>query len=922
MALWNDNQPPVLYPDAVATPAGWADPITGELLVTVSGLSTYKGGAAELVKVGLFTGKEEFEHSQDLGLPVVYSAGEYMVVEAVFSEPVTWTGDAPQIVGTLNGNSRTFAYFQDLTDTKAHTADKVMSVLINSAGTHYQVGDVVTFAVGGGHTGSSAQGVVTSVDGSGGITGVQMVSNGAGYDVAPTAAVSTGHVVGVTVGGTGTAYVNGDTLVFTGGGGTGAAGYIVVNPFTGNVERAVVTNPGTGFTSVPTVAKHNLYGSGNTFTAVTSYGSGASLTAVLGTPANGKGTNRILFRYQIASNETATSSQITFTTPVGSSGVTTWTDVDSTEATAAAATAVTASGVTSYTVSNGGSGYTSAPVVHVAGDGTGATAVAVLDKGINTAVPVVAGAGYRTAPTVTLSGDVGNSDGAVTAVLASSGKVVDVTIGGTADTTVVNGAAVTPTGGAGSGFAATVVVVGGDITGITVTNMGSGYTSAPTLAVAGMTNRTLTAVIGKAVASYTVTAGTGFLVAPTLTVAAPTATSGSVTGVTVTRATATATLKNLQTVNSVTPVTDGSGYTAATVTFSGGGGTNAAATATVTGEVDHVNVTNPGSGYWLAPTVSFSGGGGTGAAATAIVDRGQVIGVTVTNNGIGYTSAPTVAFTPTVETPTLTFDNTQYVSGVSISGTGSDYEQGTALVFSTGVAAGSIIVDRTGNITGAVITNGGSYASAPTLTVAAPPAWSSAVTYPANSVVLYSGTRYRSKLGGNLNQTPGVATTYWLALADQTLTAIMGSSIVGNASVDGVAPTITGVSIAVDRFGDSSTQSIFATGDWFTVAFTCSKPVFVTPRQSVGNNYHGLRNPYVDITMDSGTVRCYYFSGSGSNNLRFSYQFIATDHCTANNFAVVSPITLSWHELGILDAAGNELAYTFTPPTTTALTVN
>lgn len=65
------------------------------------------------------------------------------------------------------------------------------------------------------------------------------------------------------------------------------------------------------------------------------------------------------------------------------------------------------------------------------------------------------------------------------------------------------------------------------------------------------------------------------------------------------------------------------------------------------GVVSAINVTAGGSGYTSAPTVSFTGGGGTGAAATAVIDpqTGKVISVIVTNNGSGYTSAPTVSFT-------------------------------------------------------------------------------------------------------------------------------------------------------------------------------------------------------------------------------------------------------------------------------------
>ena len=50
-----------------------------------------------------------------------------------------------------------------------------------------------------------------------------------------------------------------------------------------------------------------------------------------------------------------------------------------------------------------------------------------------------------------------------------------------------------------------------------------------------------------------------------------------------------------------------------------------------------------GTGYTSAPTVSFSGGGGTGAAATALINAGKVYGFTITNAGSGYTGNPTVA---------------------------------------------------------------------------------------------------------------------------------------------------------------------------------------------------------------------------------------------------------------------------------------
>ena len=74
---------------------------------------------------------------------------------------------------------------------------------------------------------------------------------------------------------------------------------------------------------------------------------------------------------------------------------------------------------------------------------------------------------------------------------------------------------------------------------------------------------------------------------------------------------------------SITLSNGGSGYTSnPTVSFTGGGGSGATATAARTGNVvTSVTITNPGSGYTSPPTVVFTGGGGTGAAATSIVTQ-------------------------------------------------------------------------------------------------------------------------------------------------------------------------------------------------------------------------------------------------------------------------------------------------------------
>jgi hypothetical protein len=157
------------------------------------------------------------------------------------------------------------------------------------------------------------------------------------------------------------------------------------------------------------------------------------------------------------------------------------------------------------------------------------------------------------------------------------------------------------------------------------------------------------------------------------------------------------------TVTSVAVTAGGSGYTTASVLFSGGGATTQATAEAVisSGVITKINITSPGSGYTSAPTVAISGagtgatatayiiaagsnesagtvnsitvagnggsacttvpvvisgGGGTGATGSATIAGGVVSSIVVTNPGSGYTSAPTVAFTghDCASTPTAT----------------------------------------------------------------------------------------------------------------------------------------------------------------------------------------------------------------------------------------------------------------------------
>lgn len=191
--------------------------------------------------------------------------------------------------------------------------------------------------------------------------------------------------------------------------------------------------------------------------------------------------------------------------------------------------------------------------------------------------------------------------------------------------------AVTFSGGGGSGAAASATVINGVVTELVITSTGSGYTSAPTVSIAGGggSGATATAAVGFVQYITVTNGGTGYTSAPTVTI------SGTGTG-----ATATAYIRSGVVVG-VLITNKGSGYTSApTIGFSGGGGSGATATATVTSGLAKLTVTAGGSAY--GPVVTFSGGGGTGAVAKVVVRNGAISAITLEEDGTGYTSEPTV----------------------------------------------------------------------------------------------------------------------------------------------------------------------------------------------------------------------------------------------------------------------------------------
>ncbi|HEX8838355.1 MAG TPA: hypothetical protein VF748_15535 [Candidatus Acidoferrum sp.] len=241
-------------------------------------------------------------------------------------------------------------------------------------------------------------------------------------------------------------------------------------------------------------------------------------------------------------------------------------------------------------LTNGGSGYTSVPLVAITGgSGSGATAAATIGSPqVNGIFLDAGGSGYSAPPAVVFSGGGGSGASATATIDPRAVLSLSLTNVGTYNSnhTITPAIAVSFSGGGGSGAAATAslgVNAAGAffVQSLTLTAGGSGYTSPPTVV-------------------FTPNAGLSTFIPASAN--APVG-NGAVTGLTLTGG--------------------GSGYTSTpSVSFSGGGGSGAAAHATVGGtSVTGITLTNPGHGYLPSDvlTVTITGGGGTGATATAHV---------------------------------------------------------------------------------------------------------------------------------------------------------------------------------------------------------------------------------------------------------------------------------------------------------------
>ena len=348
----------------------------------------------------------------------------------------------------------------------------ISQINILTPGSGYNPGDVVQLQFSGGGSDSSA--VLQAVLSSGSVGGVSITAAGSGYTSATVSfsggggsgasgnvVIGTGSVTGTTnlIGGGG--YTSSPAVGFSGGGGSGAtATATVVGGIVVNVE---IINGGSGYTSPPAIS---FTGGG---------GSGASATATV----TGIGTI-------VGVNLTSVGTGYTTAPTVNISGT-------GSGATAQAVLAPT--GVASVIVVNGGSGFTSVPLLTIeGGGGAGATAVAVLTGTSVAAINVTAGGSYASAPNISFTGG-GNNPTLPTATCVMDGLqvvAINITSAGsniTGPVTAVFGTSV------GSGAGANVVLKGTSIASVIVSSVGQYYNSAPAVVVGASGNNAAYATV-------------------------------------------------------------------------------------------------------------------------------------------------------------------------------------------------------------------------------------------------------------------------------------------------------------------------------------------------------------------------------------------------------------------------------------------
>jgi len=529
------------------------------------------------------------------------------------------------------------------------------------------------------------------------ILGIDIVSGGSGFNTLP-------------------------TITISGGGGTGASYTPVV--LDGQIIDVDFVSRGTGYTSTPTVT---VTGGG---------GTGADLRAVLNLAYSGENNledaNFYVMTddfnvYKCLDNNLNARSTVkptgTSVTPISTSDGYIWkymynvpinlrnkflNDAQIPVVSALTNQFYSNGTIDSVIINNKGSGYTTATLT-VNGDG-----YRVEDPIFVTGATVsTAGANYTSAPTVTFSDPVSDASAFISAATVFLGQKIynsvfdfyEIVSPGTLSSsepthrfgTVQNGSATLKFVGTRAKGSASMTIP--TISGVAISGTGGQFTcTATTIAVGN-----LIAISGTLGGTGSIT---GYSNPTTYKVSAITGSGSSVTGFTLTTTSDTAIVTTAGTPTGLT-YSNTSRQSVASVSL--------------TGAVREINLNSGGSGYTSAPAITFSGGGGSSAVASAKMNAvtGSVLYVTVTNPGDNYTSDPTVTFGTAFPLSTAVLVGEQYfVSNRLYTITGAGTTASSAPTHTSGSAtSGTATVAYAGTpATGSVVRRfGAGYSTVPTV---------------------------------------------------------------------------------------------------------------------------------------------------------------------------------------------------------------
>jgi hypothetical protein len=476
--------------------------------------------------------------------------------------------------------------------------NNVVTPTITSGGTGYTAGDTLTL-VGG--TGTASTLTVSTVS-SGVITAISTATQGA-YSVVPTNPISVTGGTGsgatftinsygiysiFTITNAGSGYVEQPTVTFSGGGGSGAAAYATVG---GDVtiksigSSIILANPAGTMTKFVSTGGGSLVSypelTGSQFSTVAYYGVNGT-GGNIGLQIASKGTGSLTFQTSnvtqlFISNTTSAVNYVQVTGGVtGGRGVISAQGSDTTVSLGI----YSKGGTTTYFSGNGGT--------------TTAFQVNHTSSGVNwlQVAPSIAGS----APVFSVTG----SDTNIALAFQSKGTGAIDLAAGSSGVNVSNG---------------------GTVTALTRTAAGVSYTSPPSVAIsapttAGGVQATATSTVSLQTIAVNA-GGSGYLVGDVLTLVGGTGTAATIT-------VATLSGSAVATVN----ITSTGAYTVIPtnpISVTGGTGTSATFTASSYALSNTINITAAGSGYVEQPTVTFSGGGGSGAAAYATVGSQTIV---------------------------------------------------------------------------------------------------------------------------------------------------------------------------------------------------------------------------------------------------------------------------------------------------------